>query len=411
MCQIRLPPLKWLVAPCIPRLSDLRALAAFGGSGSSDICKATRVMDQELDHENVPYEDEEALSRSEGVEDDTEGESTSKASYSIRSYGADYTVDSLVKRMDTGAFIVPEFQRRFIWSRTHASRFIESLLMGLPVPGIFLYKRPHDGKHLVIDGQQRLKTLQSFYKGVFREAKFRLVGVREPWSGQTYDELDPDDQLRLDDSIIHAVIFSQENPRDTIDSIHFVFERINSGGIRLSAQEIRNCIAEGEFTRLTAELNQHESWRHLYGKPSPRSKDQELITRVLAFLERGEKYERPMATFLTSFTKDMNDATPRKLASLKRNFEETSDLCWEALNSSAFRPIRVLNAAVLESVMSALANRLRKRKPPPSSAVVRKAYEKLLASDKYRKGWERATADEEAVKIRLREAKRAFLTL
>ena len=369
------------------------------------------MTDPKLDPDHVPSEDDEELSLSEGVEDDTEGESTSKASYSIRSYGADYTVDSLVKRMDTGAFIVPEFQRRFIWSRTHASRFIESLLMGLPVPGIFLYKRPQDGRHLVIDGQQRLKTLQSFYKGIFREAKFRLIGVREPWGGQTYDDLDPDDQLRLDDSIVHAIIFSQENPKDTIDSIHFVFERINSGGIRLSAQEIRNCIAEGEFTKLTTELNRYESWRHIYGSPSPRSKDQELITRVLAFLERGNKYERPMATFLTNFTKDMNDAAPQKLATLKRSFEATSDLCWEALNGSAFRPVRALNAAVLESVMSALANRLRKRGPPPSSLVVKSAYEDLLASDKFRAGWERATADEEVVRIRLREARKAFLSL
>ncbi|MCY4548448.1 MAG: DUF262 domain-containing protein [Defluviicoccus sp.] len=369
------------------------------------------MTDPKVRDDQIPSEDQEDLSLAEGIEDDSEGESTSKASYTIRSYGADYTVDSLVKRMDTGAFIVPNFQRRFIWSKTHASRFIESLLMGLPVPGIFLYKRHQDGKHLVIDGQQRLRTLHSFYKGVYREEKFRLNGVREPWNGQTYDELDPDDQLRLDDSIVHAIIFSQESPKDTIDSIHFVFERINSGGIRLSAQEIRNCIAEGEFTKLTSQLNQHQSWRQIYGRPSLRSKDQELITRVLAFLERGNKYERPMATFLTNFTKDMNQANAKKLDSLKRIFEETSDLCWEALGGSAFRPVRALNAAVLESVMSALAKRLRKREPPPSSAAVKKAYDGLLASPKFREGWERATADDEVVKVRVKEAREVFLNL
>ena len=379
--------------------------------GAYDVCEVLQMTDPKPIRDQVPFADEDDLSLVEGIDDDTEAESTSKASYSIRSYGADYTIDSLVKRMDTGAFIVPDFQRRFLWSRTHASRFIESLLMGLPVPGIFLYKRPHDGKHLVIDGQQRLKTLQSFYKGIFREAKFRLTGVREPWNGQTYDELDSDDQLRLDDSIIHAVIFSQESPKDTIDSIHFVFERINSGGIQLSAQEIRNCIADGDFTKLTNQLNQYASWRRIYGPSSLRSKDQELITRVLAFLERGHKYEPPMATFLTNFTKDMNDVPPQKLASLKRSFEETSDLCWEALNGSAFRPIRALNAAVLESVMSALARRLRKQEPPPSSSVVKTAYDRLLVSDKYRTGWERATADVEVVKIRIREARNAFSAL
>ncbi|QFT92033.1 hypothetical protein FIU86_04200 [Roseovarius sp. THAF9] len=358
--------------------------------------------------DQVPSEDEEDLSLAEGVDDESEQESTSKGSYTIRSYGADYTVDSLVKRMDTGAFIVPDFQRRFVWSKTHASRFIESLLMGLPVPGIFLYKRPEDGKNLVIDGQQRLKTLQAFYKGVFRETAFRLIGVREPWNGLTYDDLDPDDQLRLDDSIVHAVVFSQESPKDSIDSIHFVFERINSGGIRLSAQEIRNCIAEGAFTELTHKLNEDKHWRKIFGKPSARSKDQELVTRVLALLEKGDQYERPMATFLTKFTKEMNDASQQKLASLSSTFKETTELCWQALDGSAFRPVRSLNAAVLDAVMSEIARRLRKRGPKPTAKEIKKAYDSLLKSDEFREGWVRSTADEESVKTRLKHAREAF---
>ena len=348
------------------------------------------------------------FSSREGVDDDTESESSSKGSYVIRSYGADYTVDSLVKRMETGAFIVPDFQRKYLWSKTHASRFIESLLMGLPVPGIFLYKRPEDGRNLVIDGQQRLRTLHGFYKGFFRETKFRLHGVRAPWNGLTYDDLDAEDQLRIDDSIVHAVIFSQESPRDAVDSIHFVFERINSGGIRLSSQEIRNCIADGDFTRLTAELNDNSFWRKIYGKPSLRSKDQELITRVLAFLDRVHQYERPMATFLTQFAKDMNTASPKKRASLRKSFEETAELCWQSLQGKAFRPVRALNAAVLDAVMSELARRLRQKAPPPSPTVVRAAYDELIESAEFRAGWERATADEDVVKRRIAAARAAF---
>ena len=342
------------------------------------------------------------------VDDDTESDSSLRGPYTIRSYGVDYTVDSLVKRMDTGAFIIPEFQRKFLWSKTRASRFIESLLMGLPVPGIFLYKRPEDGRHLVIDGQQRLRTLHGFYKGLFRDSKFSLTGVREPWNGLSYDELEAEDQLRLDDSIMHAIIFGQESPRDSIDSIHFVFERINSSGTRLSSQEIRNCIAEGKFIRLTAELNENKYWRKIYGKPSLRSKDQELITRVLAFLERGDAYERPMATFLTEFAKDMNNASPQKLALLRRSFEETVELCWNALNGSAFRPVRALNAAVLDAIMSEVARRLRQTGPAPSADAIKRAYEQLIESSDFREGWERATADEDVVKKRMSLARNAF---
>src|SRR5689334_16025480 len=97
------------------------------------------------------------------IQDDAELEDESSAprplQYSITSYGADYPVDSLVKRIQVGDIFVPEFQRHFVWKHPQASRFIESLLLGLPVPGIFLSRDEETNKLLVIDGQQRLETL------------------------------------------------------------------------------------------------------------------------------------------------------------------------------------------------------------------------------------------------------------
>lgn len=107
--------------------------------------------------------DEYELSLDDGIDDESLLGKPSKKKFAIESYGADYTVDSLVDRMRKGAFTIPEFQRKFVWTIRHSSKFIESLLMGLPVPGIFLYKEAATNKHLVIDGQQRLKTLQAFY--------------------------------------------------------------------------------------------------------------------------------------------------------------------------------------------------------------------------------------------------------
>lgn len=190
----------------------------------------------DLADDQVGSQDEYEIALAEGVQDEALLETAGPRKFSITSYGADYTVDSLVKRMRAQAFTIPHFQRRFVWSQKHASRFIESLLMGLPIPSIFLYKEIETNKHLVIDGQQRLRTLQSFYDGTFEEKRFRLVGVRDPWNGRTYSELDPSDQLKIDDAIVHATIFSQDQPQDVLDSIYFVFERINSGGIRLSPQ-------------------------------------------------------------------------------------------------------------------------------------------------------------------------------
>jgi uncharacterized protein with ParB-like and HNH nuclease domain len=198
--------------------------------------------------------------------------------------------------MKQEAFTIPDFQRRFVWSQSHASRFIESLLMGLPVPGIFLYREAGTNKHLVIDGQQRLRSLQSFYSGHFGEKKFRLTSVRDPWAGKTYEELDPADQLKLDDSIVHATIFTQDEPADVLDSIYFVFERINSGGIRLSPQEIRNCINAGPFIHLVQELNKNTHWRNVFGAPeNKRAKDEELVVRFFAMLEARDAYSRAVS--------------------------------------------------------------------------------------------------------------------
>lgn len=361
----------------------------------------------DMSDDQVASQDEYEISLAEGIEDDSLRENAAPKKFSITSYGADYTVDSLVKRMNGKAFSIPEFQRRFVWSQGHASKFIESLLMGLPVPGIFLYRETETNTHLVIDGQQRLKTLASFYSGTFGEKRFRLINVREPWSGRTYSDLDISDQLKLDDSIVHATIFTQDQPADVLDSIYFVFERINSGGIRLSPQEIRNCIAAGPFISLVKELNEGDDWRAVFGGPvNKRAKDEELIIRFFAMLDDRDKYARPMAKFLNDYSAKMNKASSDTLADHGRLFNDTIRNIRSALNGRAFRPARSLNAAVFDSVMVGVADRLSKGSLSPLRLA--SAYEALLASDGYKKGWVRATADEETVRTRMEAAIEAF---
>ena len=341
-----------------------------------------------------------------GVDDETKLESPGPKKFSINSYGADYTVDSLVKRMNGGAFLIPDFQRQFVWTLSHASKFIESLLMGLPVPGIFLYKVAESNQHLVIDGQQRLTTLQSYYKGVFRDKTFKLMGVREPWNGKTYEQLDNADVLKLDDSIVHATIFQQDQPKDVLDSIYFVFERINTGGIRLSPQEIRNCISLGPFIKLIRKLNNNVDWRNIFGPKNKRAKDEELIVRFFALLESSASYSRPMNDYLNIFSDQMNKVPEEKLAALEDIFNKTIRCVNVAIGKKAFRIIRALNAAVFDAVMVGLARRLAKSDVEP--VAVLQAYNTLIENVDFRAACERATADEENVKTRIRLATSAF---
>ena len=354
-------------------------------------------------------EDDYRLALDADVEDEALLEQPGELKFTITSYGADYTVDTLVKRIKNDAFYVPTFQRKFVWSQRHASRFLESLLMGLPVPGIFLYKEPITNRHLVVDGQQRLRTLQYFYEGIFIENKFRLTGVRDEWNNKSYEDLSESDKLKLDDTTVHATIFQQDEPKNSSKSLHYVFERINSGGIRLSPQEIRNCISDGPLLTVIREMNANKTWRSAFGKvDNARLKDQELVLRFLAMHERGKEYARPMREFLDGFADDYNDVSVEKLAELKNLFSETIKACWDAKGREAFRPVRSLNAAVFEGVMLGVAARLAQDKPPALASEIAASYDKLLQDAVFMRACERATAVEESVRIRRINAIKAF---
>jgi hypothetical protein len=132
--------------------------------------------------------DEEDQVEDESSEDDV----VAPVRYDISTYGADYDVEGLVKRLNRGDIIIPDFQRNYIWNQAEASRFIESLLLGLPIPAIFLSKETQSNQLLVIDGQQRLKTLQFFYNGFFnpqdgenKSKVFKLIKVQPEFEGLT----------------------------------------------------------------------------------------------------------------------------------------------------------------------------------------------------------------------------------
>ncbi|CDM97845.1 MULTISPECIES: DUF262 domain-containing protein [Limnospira] len=284
--------------------------------------------------------------------------------YSITSYGADYPVDSLVKRMKNGSIYVPQFQRGYVWDHREASRFIESLLLGLPVPGIFLAKEQDTQKLLVIDGQQRLKTIQYFYDGVFEpnQREFYLTKVADEFDGLTYQTLSEEDRRRLDDSIIPATIVKQDEPSDDNSSIYYIFERLNTGGQQLKPQEIRACIYHGEFNNLLAELNYHQCWRDIYGSPKPdkRMRDQEMILRFLALYFEGDNYQKPMKGFLNQFLGQNRYLKKYDKSAIQLVFIRTIETAYEVWGGRAFKPKNQINAAVFDCIMVGLARRLEK---------------------------------------------------
>ncbi len=366
---------------------------------------AETIEDLEANHEN-------------GVIDDAANDSSVPlVQYDITSYGADYDVEGLVKRLNRDDIQIPPFQRNYVWNQQEASRFVESLLLGLPVPAVFFSREQESNKLLVIDGQQRLKTLQFFYNGIFnpkagdkKQQVFRLLRVQPQLEGKTYKDLEEPDKIKLNDSLIHAIIVKQEAPQNDNTSVYHIFDRLNSEGRGLTAQEIRTAVDHGHFIDLIKDLNEYENWRNIYGKKNSRLKDQELILRFLAFNFSSAIYEKPMKEFLNKFSGKHRYANEQFLAEARKVFINTIDAVWKSIGAKAFRPVSGINAAVFDSVMIGLARRIN-QKAIDDFSKVKQAYDELLGDKEYEKLISQSTSDASNVLSRFKKATEKFSTI
>lgn len=358
-------------------------------------------LPQERDLVDPLYDAEDALGS---------GDEVVPFEYTISSYGADYPVEVLISRLEAGDIFIPPFQRGYVWPLRIASRFIDSLLLGLPVPGIFLARESGTNKNLVIDGQQRLSTLRFFHDGIFSETgkEFKLEGLSSRFNGLTYRSLADSDRRKLDDTIIHATIVRQEDPDEAgQSSVFHLFERLNSGAKTLAPHEVRRSIFHGPFADLLAELNQDPLWRKHYGDKSPVLRDQELILRFLAFLYYGGDYVAPMKTFLNRYMGRNRDLSRQSDSQIRHDFGHTLALIDTAIGSRAFRPVKAFNAAVFDSVMVGVAKSSTGLSSEEAIRIHRN-YMALLQNDQYKRGIERATANEQRVTDRMSAALAQF---
>jgi uncharacterized protein with ParB-like and HNH nuclease domain len=329
-------------------------------------------------------------------------------SYKMTNWGADYALETLVQRLQKGIIFVPPFQRNYVWDVTQASRFMESLLIGLPVPGVFLYKEEDTGKLLIVDGQQRLQTIRMFYEGMFEKREFALEGVSKDLEGKTYQTLNEEQRNNLNDTIIHATIVRQEVPEDDNSSVYQIFERLNTGGTQLQPQEIRASIFHGPFSEFLQTLNSNSAWRTIFGPPSSRMKDQELILRFLAFRFSADSYQRPLNTFLNSFMSRHRNLSATRAAEFHQAFKLPCEQFAKTLGKKAFRPKAALNAAVFDSMMIGLSE-AQSTLGQINDEVVQRQYDSLLTDQEYLHACSRATGDQASIGTRFSKARAIFL--
>lgn len=333
----------------------------------------------------------------EQTEDSPEDEQEPSLKYEIMNYPADITLGGYVDLWDRGELEVPDFQRLYVWDRVKASKLVESFLLGLPVPGVFLYKGRVKPGYLIIDGQQRIVSLIRYIKGTFDEAKFRLKNVDARYEGKAFEDLSEEDQFKLKGQTLRATIIQQINPDDDT-SIYHVFERLNTGGVNLNPMEVRQCVSFGPFVSALKEMNQDKAWRKVIGKPKAdkRLRDVELVLRCLALAEDHEKYEKPMKGFLNAYMEKCR-AAGDNFDKVKDNFSRSCAYILEELGEKPFHLRGRLNYGALDSVMTAVLTDV-------NTKSLNSKFADLRADQEYDDAITYNTSDEVAVATRLEKA-------
>jgi hypothetical protein len=253
---------------------------------------------------------------------------------------ADPEVESLYGKYKRGILILqPDFQRQFIWDNKKASKLIESALLDIPLPVVYLSEEK-DGKVYVIDGQQRLTAFFSFIDGKFPDGRdFRLTGLKvfDELNTKFFREISEALQDKIRFCNIRTVTFRKESKTNLKFEI---FERLNTGAVSLNDQELRNCIYRGPYNNLLKELAQDRDFVYLLGlkKPEKRMKDIELVLRFAAFYHSTYlNYKPPMSSFLSKDMEKNQFISGSEVAELKTAFKNSVSIVKSLLSTHAFK--------------------------------------------------------------------------
>lgn len=357
--------------------------------------------------------------------------------YDISVIPNDFNITTIFNLIDSGAVEMPVFQRNYIWDKKRASRFIESLILGLPVPQIFLYQKERN-KFLVIDGQQRLLSIYYYIKQRFplveKRAELRKVfdlnnGIPDSilfsdmyfqdfklqLSKSENREKNPLDGLRYNTlglyksnfefMTIRCMAIRQNEPKEDDSSVFEIFSRLNTGGVNLSNQEIRACLYYSDFFRMLNILNQNSIWRNIYGKPEDgKFKDVEIILRSFALLCDGENYSGSMNGFINRFAKKAMNYSTSEIEYFENLFTSFLESCSEISRETFATKKGEFNGALFDSVFVATVDIYYKEKSLVGGKIQPDKINALKKDVEFEKAITHSTSHSKMVKKRLAKA-------
>lgn len=250
----------------------------------------------------------------------------------------------------------PEYQRRLRWDRKKKSKLIESFIMNIPVPPVFLYEKDL-GKFEVMDGQQRLNAIAEFWQGTF---KLEGLEIWKALNGRSYFELPPLIRRGLERAKLSAITLMSDATNLEANSLDLraqVFERLNTGGERLNAQELRNSIYSGSFNDLLVDISKKPEFTEIWGIPShientredgtvsdklknntlyKRMSDVEIILRFFAF-QNPENISGSVRKMLDDTMKKNRNAPENEIVEFRSQYMNTLQFCKATLGEEVFR--------------------------------------------------------------------------
>jgi hypothetical protein len=344
----------------------------------------------------------------------------SKEMRQIVSQKIDLPISTLPEMIKEQIDLNPDFQRRDRWDVEKQSRFIESIIMNVPIPPVFLGEDQY-GKYVVLDGRQRLTAIKDFLSNIFK-----LTGLKvwEDLNGQNYSELQ---KKKLAAAITRRFVPAVVILKESSSQVKYdVFDRLNTGGVIAEPMEIRNAVFQGGFNKVIRDLAELPEFRRLWGIPSEAGEleknrlyrdmtDVELVLRFFA-LSQYERMDMKFKDYLGDYMDKRNKeyAQNQTLAAADRaHFRRAVDNCWIVFGESAFRKSADAkkSAPLADAVMISLSGY-------PADAVtpkvteIRAAIETLLTGNEtshkeFQKAFGTGTNGKGAIRTRIELAKEA----
>lgn len=310
--------------------------------------------------------------------------------YDITATPNDFNILTLFSLIDNGVIKMPPFQRNYVWDIKRASKLIESIILGIPIPQVFLYEKGKNNFY-VIDGQQRLLSIYFFIKERFPTSVGRTA-LREYLTGDekidnsilsddkyfknfsltlpspVNTEKNKLDKLKYETlgelkhtfefmRTVRSIMIKQNEPEDD-SSIFEIFNRLNTGGQNLSSQEIRMSLYYSDFYRELIKMNQDENWRRLIGNEIEdlRFKDVEIIVRSFAMLTNHENYKPSMTRFLNKFSKESTFFDNNTLDYFRQLFISFLESCCNLSKNHFLTKSGKFSVSLFESVFVAVCS-------------------------------------------------------